>query len=90
MILPVLIGLQEHKATTELYRRFSPLCWAADAEPEYVDATSYDARADGVTTVPTIRVYDDADPYGDPLVEHVGTADNEKIRALLTEARTLI
>ncbi|QAX94040.1 thioredoxin [Streptomyces phage Euratis] len=90
MILPVLIGLRTHESTRVARKVFEPVCWAEDAEPEFVSVASYDSRADGVTTVPTIRVYDDADPYGDPLVEHVGAVDADSIRALLTEARTMI
>ncbi|MET8691761.1 hypothetical protein ABZV65_04350 [Streptomyces bauhiniae] len=89
MIYPVLIGLSDTPGMGPARAEFSKACWDADAEPEYVDATSYDGRADDVTVVPTIRVYDDADPYGDPLAEHRGAFTGTEVRALLERAVAL-
>ncbi|MFJ8955600.1 hypothetical protein ACIRO1_36465 [Streptomyces sp. NPDC102381] len=88
MINAVLIDLPGPGRATA--QAFSAECWSLDVEPEHVDVTSYDVRAGGVTVVPTIRVYDDAEPYGEPLVEHVGRADGDTIQALLREALCLL
>ncbi|MER8014246.1 hypothetical protein ACIQ7S_03685 [Streptomyces griseoluteus] len=89
MIYPVLIGLSGTPGMGPATAAFSKACWDAGAAPEYVDATSYDGRANGVTVVPTIRVYDDADPYGDPLAEHRGAFTAMQVRALLERAVAL-
>ncbi|MFD3904111.1 hypothetical protein ACFXOL_01625 [Streptomyces californicus] len=62
---------------------FNEACWALDVEPEFVDVTSYDPRAGQAEIVPTVYVYDDADPYGEPLAEHRGAFTAEQITALL-------
>ncbi|QAX93299.1 thioredoxin [Streptomyces phage Vash] len=90
MINAVLCGLPGHWGSRHVWRPFQVACWGADVEPEFADVTSYDSRADGVDVVPTIRIYDDADPYGEPVLEHKGAADADKISALLTEAKTLV
>jgi hypothetical protein len=71
-------------------KAFREACWALDVEPEFVDVTSYDCRAGGVTRVPTIRVYADDDPYGDVLAEHRGVATGEEITALLNRGLALV
>jgi hypothetical protein len=71
-------------------KAFREVCWALDVEPECVDVTSYDCRANGVTRVPTIRVYDDGEPYGEPLAEHRGAATEEEIRALIERGKALV
>jgi hypothetical protein len=70
-------------------KAFREACRAFDVEPEHVDVTSYDCRAHRVATVPTIRIFDDADPYGMPIAEHVGAADADTIRALLKKGKEL-
>jgi hypothetical protein len=69
---------------------FRLVCWDMDVEPEFVDATLYDPRGEGVEVAPTIRVYADDDPYGDVLAEHRGAATDEEIRALLERGRALV
>jgi hypothetical protein len=90
VINAVLCGLPGHYGTSVRWRAFSDACWALDVEPEFVDVTSYNVRADGVEVVPTIRVYADDDPYGDVLAEHRGVATAEEITALLTRGLALV
>ncbi|MQS40014.1 thioredoxin family protein [Streptomyces katsurahamanus] len=52
---------------------------AMGGELEYVDVETYDTRANDVTAVPTLRVYDE---YGDVIAEHRGGATEAQIRAL--------
>lgn len=47
---------------------------------EYVDVETGDSRANDITSVPTIRVYDD---YGQVVREHRGGATEGQIRALI-------
>ncbi|MEG8276371.1 hypothetical protein [Streptomyces sp. AHA2] len=89
MIYAVLVGLPGHSSGSLVWRPFRDECWAADVEPEFVNVTESDSRADGVHTVPTIRIFDDADPYGEPLAEHVGAADADTIRTLLEKGKSL-
>ncbi|MER7688333.1 hypothetical protein [Streptomyces sp. NPDC097610] len=89
MIYAVLCGLPGHYGTSVRWKIFSDACWALDVEPEFVDVTSYNVRADGVDVVPTIRVYADDDPYGDVLAEHRGVATGEEITALLNRGLAL-
>ncbi|MEU6684406.1 hypothetical protein [Streptomyces sp. NPDC046832] len=91
MINAVLVDLPRRQCPKrETAAAFDAACWALDVEPEHVDVTSYDVRADGVVTVPTVRIYDDADPYGEPIAEHVGVADADTIRALLEKGLSLL
>lgn len=89
MIYAVHIGLRESEATRIAHTTFMHACWALDIEPEYVDATENDSRADGVDVVPTVRVYADDDPYGDELAEHRGAFTAEQIAALLKRGLAL-
>lgn len=52
-------------------------------EFEYVDVEFSDSRANDVTAVPTLRVYDDQD---DVLAEHRGGANAAQLRALIEGA----
>lgn len=90
MINAVLIGLPGHETSRRIRKPFDDACWALDVEPEFVDVTSYDSRADGVDVVPTVRVYADDDPYGDVLAEHRGAATGEEITALLNRGLALV
>jgi hypothetical protein len=74
------------RATVKAFRE---ACWSMDVEPEHIDVTESNLRAHGVRTVPTIRVFDDADPYGEPIAEHVGMADADTIRELLKKGQEL-
>lgn len=47
---------------------------------EYVDVEYGDSRANDITSVPTIRVYDD---YGQVVREHRGGATEGQLRALI-------
>jgi thiol-disulfide isomerase/thioredoxin len=47
---------------------------------EYVDVETYDTRANDVTAVPTIRVYDE---YEEVVAEHRGGAAESQLRAML-------
>jgi thiol-disulfide isomerase/thioredoxin len=53
---------------------------AAGIEFEYVDVETYDSRANDVTAVPTLRVYDED---GEPVAEHRGGATAGQIAALI-------
>ncbi|CAD80141.1 gp19 [Streptomyces phage phiBT1] len=88
MINAVIIDLPLSGRST--VKAFREACWALDVEPEHVDVTSYDCRANGVNVVPTIRVYADDDPYGDVLAEHRGAATGEQITALLERGQALV
>lgn len=90
MILAVLVDLPERNARAQRIRHvFDEACWALDVEPEFVDVTSYDVRAGAVEVVPTVYVFDDADPYGEPLAEHRGAFTAEDITGLLERGLTL-
>jgi len=90
MILAVLVDLPEHNARVRRIKAvFSDACWAKDVEPEFVDVTSYDCRAGRAETVPTVYVYDDSDPYGEPLAEHRGAFTAEDIAGLLERGAAL-
>lgn len=52
-------------------------------EFEYVDVEYGDSRADDVTAVPTLRVYDE---YDEVVAEHRGGATPAQVRALLEAA----
>ncbi|WP_433858209.1 hypothetical protein [Streptomyces kronopolitis] len=91
MILAVLVDLPEHNARVRRIKAvFNEACWALDVEPEFVDVTSYDCRAGQVETVPTLYVYDDADPYGEPLAEHRGAFTADEVTALLERGIALV
>jgi hypothetical protein len=90
VIYAVLVGLPGHGFGPAVWHPFRDACWGADVVPEFVDVTESDSRADGVTTVPTYRIFDDADPYGEPIAEHVGMADADTIRALLEKGLNLL
>ncbi|QNE79074.1 hypothetical protein F0344_04885 [Streptomyces finlayi] len=68
---------------------FEDACWALDVAPEFVDVTSYDSRAGRIDTVPTVYVYDAADPYGEPLAEHRGAFTADDITGLLQRGAAL-
>ncbi|QPB09804.1 thioredoxin [Streptomyces phage Shady] len=51
-----------------------------DVPFEYVDVEYGDSRANNVTAVPTLRVYDE---YEEPIAEHRGGATEAQIRGLL-------
>lgn len=51
-------------------------------DAEYVDVESFDWRADDVTSVPTIRVYDENDLV---VREHRGAATEDQIRQLVSD-----
>ncbi|MEU2760413.1 hypothetical protein [Streptomyces sp. NPDC007094] len=91
MILAVLVDLPECNARSQRLKSvFDGACWALDVEPEFVDVTSYDPRAGQVETVPTVFVFDDADPYGEPLAEHRGAFTAGQITALLERGTALV
>jgi thiol-disulfide isomerase/thioredoxin len=48
---------------------------------EYVDVETYDSRANGVTAVPTLRLYDASDTV---IEEHIGAATADQIRLLVS------
>ncbi|MER5894741.1 hypothetical protein [Streptomyces sp. NPDC001876] len=91
MILAVLVDLPDSNARVRhIWGIFDAACWAKDVEPEFVDVTSYDVRARDVETVPTVYVYDDADPYGEPLAEHRGAFTADDIAGLLERGKALV
>ncbi|MFF7361054.1 hypothetical protein [Streptomyces sp. NPDC008125] len=91
MILAVLVDLPERNTRVQRVKSvFDDACWALGVEPEFVDVTSYDCRAGAVETVPTVFVYDDADPYGEPLAEHRGGFTAEDITGLLERGAALV
>ncbi|MFE0692746.1 hypothetical protein [Streptomyces sp. NPDC058869] len=91
MILAALVDLPEHNTRVQRIKSvFEGACWAFDVEPEFVDVTSYDPRAGQVETVPTVFVFDDADPYGEPLAEHRGAFTAEQVTALLERGLALV
>jgi hypothetical protein len=91
MILAVLVDLPEHNARVRRIKAvFNAACWAKDVEPEFVDVTSYDSRAGKVETVPTLYVFDDAEPYGEQLAEHRGAFTAEDVTGLLERGMALV
>ncbi|WP_274031215.1 hypothetical protein [Streptomyces sp. MMBL 11-1] len=91
MINAVLVDLPEHNARVRRIKSvFNEACWALDVEPEFLDVTSYDSRAGQVEVVPTVYVYDDADPYENPIAEHRGAFTGEQITALLERGLALV
>jgi hypothetical protein len=48
---------------------------------EYVDVESYDSRANGVTSIPTLRVYDES---GEIVDERIGAATADDVRLLVS------
>ncbi|WP_328950451.1 hypothetical protein OG778_23770 [Streptomyces sp. NBC_00184] len=91
MINAVLVDLPEHNARVRRIKRvFNDACWALDVEPEFVDVTSYDSRAGQAETVPTLYVFDDADPYGAPLAEHRGAFNAEDVTGLIERGLALV
>lgn len=89
MIYPVLIGSSWDAGTKLTWPAFRDVCEGEGHEPEFVFIEESDARSEGVTRIPCIRIFDDADPYGEPLIEHVGAATGHKVRYLLDEAEKL-
>lgn len=87
-ILPVMFGASWCAPCKATRPHFMRVC--AALEPEYVDIEHADSRANDITSVPTIRVYDADDPYGAPLVEHRGAASAAQIAALLAKAVDLL
>ncbi|MEV0126377.1 hypothetical protein AB0I16_33335 [Streptomyces sp. NPDC050703] len=90
MVYVVLCGLPGHWGTSHVWRSFRVACRNADVEPEFADVTTGDPRADDVEVVPTIRVYAEDDPYGEPLAEHRGATTGEEIRALIERGKALV
>jgi hypothetical protein len=83
MILPVLIGATWNEGTKLTWPAFRDVCEGEGLEPEFIFVEESDSRTQGVATLPTIRIFDDSDPFGEPLIEHVGVADGAQIIDLI-------
>lgn len=91
MILAVLVDLPEHNPRVRRIKHvFEEACWWGGVCSEFVDVTSYDSRAGRIDTVPTIYVFDDSDPYGEPLAEHRGAFTAEDVAGLLERGAALV
>lgn len=62
------------------------VCADLGLDLEYVDVEYSDSRANDITAVPTIRIYDD---YGVIIREHRGGASEAQLRALFGGTLTL-
>lgn len=85
-IAPVMFGASWCAPCKATLPHFIAACMAAGVEAEYVTIESYDSRANDITSVPTIRVYNADDPFGEPIGELRGAASESQIHALLASA----